>query len=568
MDTEDQPPLKNDRPTAMSRRDFLGQVALATGYTAAAAAIAATPIWWPGGSGARRAASRPLPARRSALEREVLPNGMSLPTAAWVAAENARPGTLGWLVTGPQVNHGIEGFADRTSAGSGDVVTLFVNTTAPTFHVEAYRMGWYQGLAARQIWVSPEVPGTPQPPSAFLAATKTVECHWAPSIRFGVNAAWPPGVYVLKLVGSGGQQQFVPLTVRDDSSTAAYVIQNSVTDWQAYNLWGNYSLYYGQQGRGQSYDTRSRMVSFDRPYPMNWANGAADLLGNELPLIMLAERHGLDVTYWTDIDLHQRPQLLTRHRALVSLGHDEYWSPAMRAGATAARDAGVNLVFFGANACFRRIRLEDSPTGPGRHEVCYKNASEDPLYHVDDPDVTANWPDPPAANPESELIGNTYQSNPVNANLLVSDASSWLFAGTGARDGDTVSGVVGSEYDSYQPGSASPANVQVLAHSPLVCRGQPGFSDITWYTAPSGAGVLATGTNWWISKLVDAPPLPPSLLPGPFAGVTVPITQMTENVLAAVGWEPAGRHFASVPNWRQYYQAGGPNSGQAGERAA
>jgi hypothetical protein len=79
---------------------------------------------------------------------------------------------------------------------------------------------------------------------------------------------------------------------------------------------------------------------------------------------------------------------------------------------------------------------------------------------------------------------------------------------------------------------------------------------------------LATGTNWWISKLVDAPLLPANLLPGPFPGVSTSVTQMTENVLAAVGWEPAGKHFASTPNWRQYYPAGGPNAGQAGEHAA
>jgi hypothetical protein len=79
---------------------------------------------------------------------------------------------------------------------------------------------------------------------------------------------------------------------------------------------------------------------------------------------------------------------------------------------------------------------------------------------------------------------------------------------------------------------------------------------------------LATGTNWWISKLVDAPLLPANLLPGPFPGVSTSVTQMTENVLAAVGWEPAGKQFASTPNWRQYYPAGGPNAGQAGEHAA
>ena len=50
---------------------------------------------------------------------------------------------------------------------------------------------------------------------------------------------------MLKLVASNGAQSYVPLTLRDDSSHAALVIQNSVTTWQAYNDWGGYSLYHG-----------------------------------------------------------------------------------------------------------------------------------------------------------------------------------------------------------------------------------------------------------------------------------------------------------------------------------
>ena len=103
----------------------------------------------------------------------------------------------------------------------------------------------------------------------------------------------------------------MPFIVRDDSSTSAIVVQNSVTTWQAYNLWGGYSLYYGVSGSGQSYDTRSRVVSFDRPYglaDMDWADGAGDWLGNDYPFVMLAERLGLDVTYWSDLDFAAEPR--------------------------------------------------------------------------------------------------------------------------------------------------------------------------------------------------------------------------------------------------------------------
>ena len=137
---------------------------------------------------------------------------------------------------------------------------------------------------------------------------------------------------------------------------AAVVIQHSVTTWQAYNRWGGYSLYYGNRNRtftfthdpaGGSYTERARVVSFDRPYDHDWASGAADFIGNEFPVIYQAERMGLDVTYWTDVDLHAQAALLDGHRALVSLGHDEYWSAEMRDGASAALAAGVNLAFLG-----------------------------------------------------------------------------------------------------------------------------------------------------------------------------------------------------------------------------
>lgn len=500
----------------------------------------------------------------------VLPDGMDVPTAGWVIAENSQPGTGDWVVAGSKiVPHGIEGYANQVSAVSGDTVELYVNCKDPTFHVEAYRMGWYGGYGGRLIWQSAEATGVQQPEPVFTDGINMVECQWNPSVEVPITDAWPPGAYLLKLVGSGYQQQWVPLCVRDDASTAAFAIMDAVTTWQAYNLWGSYSLYYGQAGAGQDYDNRSRVVSFDRPYPLDWANGAADFIGNELPLVLLMEKYGLDVTYMTDIDLHVNPQLVQNHSALLSLGHDEYWSLQMRQGATDALNAGVNLVFFGANACYRRIRLQPSAVGDYRQQICYKTDYEDdPLYGVDDAQVTANWPDAPAADPESSLIGSMYQSNPVNADLVITEPTSWLYNGLEAYAGASLSSVVGTEYDRYQPGSTSPDNVEILAHSPLVCQGVSDHSDITWYTTQSGGGVLATGTNWWISKLTDTSYIPPILLPGPFPGVTPAITQMTLNILSAVGNGPAGRQYPSQPNWDKYYPGYYSTALSSGDQAA
>jgi hypothetical protein len=273
----------------------------------------------------------------------------------------------------------IQGWADHVSAAADERVRLYVSTTAPRFRVRAYRMGWYGGRGARLVWRSEPLPGRRQPSPVRTPGTNMIATHWRPSLVIAIGPAWPPGVYLLKLDAATGQR-YVPLTVRDDTSRAALVVQDAVTTWQAYNRWGGRSLSLGPDG---SLTTRSRVASFDRPYAAE--QGAGDFIGNELPLVRLVESLGLDVTYWTDVDLHRHPERLIAHRALVSLGHDEYWSTRMRRGAEAARAHGVNLAFLGANAVYRHIRLRPSPAGPDRKEVNYKpwSVGDDPAWKTD-----------------------------------------------------------------------------------------------------------------------------------------------------------------------------------------
>ena len=317
--------------------------------------------------------------------------------------ENAKPGTTAWNVTNGGKPGDVEGYAGAVKrAVHGDTVMLYVSTTAPTFHVEAYRMGWYRGAGGRLVWQSPEMPGRQQAPATFTPGINMTEARWNPSLPVTINTSFPPGCYLFKLVGSNGVQQLVPLTVRDDTSKAAYVVQNSVTSWQAYNDWRGYNLYQGENG---TYATRSRTVSFD-PYAAG--DGQSDFLGLEFPLIMLMEQLSLDVTYITDVDTHLRPNLLLNHKAYFSLGHDEYWSKEIRDGVEAAHDHGVDHAFLGANASFRQIRFEPSTIGPNRHQVCYKSATEDPIHTTDPTLTTVNWREPPVNRPESEMIGEQY----------------------------------------------------------------------------------------------------------------------------------------------------------------
>jgi len=567
----------------VSRRRFLG-LAVAGGTAAAVAALAieesGSPKSKPSAGGIRsgygtkdhpvEASINPgetiVPPHPTVASTTTVVDGVTLLTSPDIVAENAKAGHLWWLTT-PQRAGDIEGYASQVSAEIGDTVSVFVSTKASSFHVEAYRMGYYGGVGGRLVWQSKEVPGVRQPPPVLFRPTNTIECHWTPSLAITIDRTWPPGTYLLKLVGVTGEQQFVPLCVRDDTSRAAVVIQQSVTTWQAYNRWGGYSLYYGNRNgalsythdpAGGTYADRARIVSFDRPYDHDWAFGAADFIGNELPVIYHAEQLGLDVTYWTDVDLHARPQLLNNHRALVSLGHDEYWSAAMRAGALQSLAAGVNLAFLGANACYRQIRLEPSPLGDNRHQVCYKSAAEDPMTSQNSALVTVNWPQAPVSRPEAELIGSTYQDVQASADMVITDPSSWLLEGATLPLDHRLPRVVEGEFDRYVPNGAGPTNLDVIAHSVIPNRGN-NYSDVTWYTVPGGGGVFATGNASWVGALSNSTIIPPALIPNSMAEVTNPLLRIMENLYATIGMGPASISRPSQGNWSSVYTPGSPS---------
>ena len=110
-----------------------------------------------------------------------------------------------------------------------------------------------------------------------------------------------------------------------------------------------------------------------------------------LPVVSLAERLGLPLAYVDSVDLEAQPDLLAGASAVISMGHDEYYSVGMRAALERARDAGTNLAFLGANAVYRRIRLEPTDLGPHRQLVNYKDPGEDPMTKKKPELTTADW---------------------------------------------------------------------------------------------------------------------------------------------------------------------------------
>ena len=399
------------------------------------------------------------------------------------------PANPDWTIHTPGPEHAIEGFADRVSVAPGQAVRLFVSTPAATWTATAFRLG----ADAREVWASPPQPGHIQPPAIAQKPTNTVVAPWAPSLTVDTTG-WDPGDYLLRL-DTPDAQRYVPLTVRTPSNAGRVVIVNAVTTWQAYNQWGGYSLYKGPDGKRLD---RARAVSFDRPYEYNM-RGAGQFLQFELGAVRVAEKSGIALGYATDLDLHTDPHLLNGARAMITLGHDEYWSTAMRAAATTARDHGVNLAFLGGNEVYRHIRLADTPLGPNRLEINYKSFSDDPDSTTDPLEATQDWRLPPHPRPESVLVGNTYKCFPGRAALVVADPTNWMLTGI-VHPGQTLPGVVGIEYSGVDLDAPTPRPIEVLFHSPVICgtTHQHDFADAIYYTTPSGAGVFESGTQDWV----------------------------------------------------------------------
>jgi hypothetical protein len=455
-----------------------------------------------------------------------------------VVSENSLPGDPNWQITNLGAWQAMMGYAGQASVLPGEPITLYASTTAPSFVVRAFRIGYYAGDLARLVWTSSTVPGHQQQPmSTLISSTSTVSTSWEPSLTIPTDD-WPEGSYLLRMDSEDGQR-YVPVTVRSATTAGKTVIKNSTATWQAYNTWGGYNLYDGPPGL-TSYDTRSFAVSLDRPYDVN---GAYYFTWHEQKLISLAEQLGMPLAYTTSMDIASDPNLLKGASALFCLGHDEYWSPPERASVTAARDAGMNIAFMGANTMFRRTRLDSTPLGQNRLVICYKTSYEqDPMYGVNNALVTSDWREPPNPDPESSLTGTLYEANPVDADFIVASPDSWVYANTGVQLGTSIPGLVGIEYDRVNPIYPVNRPIEVLAHSPLTCGGVNSYADAAYYTTTSGAGVFNSGTMRFVASMANLNGFGENSTTWVFA------TQVATNLLQAFADGPAAAKYPANDN--------------------
>jgi hypothetical protein len=478
------------------------------------------------------------------------------------------PGNAGWQLDAGMNTTFIQGYSGAVSALPGDNVPLYISTAQPSrYDLAVYRIGWYGGRGGRLLFREHGLVGIMQgtwsaqtglvgcPHCAIDPITHRIEARWQQSVALAIGDTWTSGIYLIKLTAAKHGESYIPLVVRDATDATAVLANLPVNTYQAYNLWGGYSTYGRAEEDGHLNEPeRAAEVSFDRPYDRS--AGAGDFLNWDIHLVRWMERSGLDVSYTTDLDVHEHPERLLRHRMFVVMAHDEYYSLPMRDAVEHARDAGVSLAFMGADAIYWQNRYQPDFRGQrDRTLICYKvlshgsDATEvptrDPLLAQHPELVTTMWRDPIVHRPESSVIGLMYTSIIADKSrpdwVVAAPSSDPLLRDTGLAQGTHVrGGLVGYEYDGGGALKETPAGLVILARSQVISRyGSPGIALTSYYYAASGALVFDAGSIWWSWGLDESSPKG-AQQPNAVRG-NASIARLTANIFSAM-LNPTGIH--------------------------
>ena len=152
------------------------------------------------------------------------------------------------------------------NARDGRRIHFFFVSTQPAshFHIDIYRMGYYQGHGGRHMGSWGPLKGKAQP-TPNPGSKRLQDCHWAPCLKLIIPSDWLSGVYLAKLTEHHSSMQSYVIFIVKDQRQADFMFQCSDHTWQAYNRWPNqFSLY--DNGQSQWYWGGGVEVGFNRPY--------------------------------------------------------------------------------------------------------------------------------------------------------------------------------------------------------------------------------------------------------------------------------------------------------------
>ena len=403
----------------------------------------------------------------------------------------------------------VTGYCWPQSVGSNEQVAFHLSSSgARPVRIEVARIGARREIVFSSAQVACDEHATP--PDASSKG-----CNWPVALTIDVDETWQSGYYEVVLeidVDDKVRRDFAFFVVRPRPG-ARIVLALATNTWNAYNDFGGPNLYTGgthvslQRPMSAGYLFKPpgkgrRVTGTGAPDPQNAAHvgyitlnhlseyaGSAGWPDWEQPFIEWAEREGFEISVCTNADLAEHPEVLRDASLYLSVGHDEYWSAAMRDTVEAFIAGGGNAAFFSGNTSLWQVRLEGED-----HDVMvgYKGYfKQDPLMGTSrEREVTTLWSDHILARPENEMTGVSFTrggyhriGRNITAGLggyTVHRADHWIFRGTGLGYGDVLGAgatVVGYECDgcefTYRYGlpyptgeDGTPTNLEILGTCP------------------------------------------------------------------------------------------------------
>jgi hypothetical protein len=361
-------------------------------------------------------------------------------------------------------------------------------------------MGYYQGRGGRHMARLGPFDGKTQP-TPPAGEKRLRACGWEPAAAFTVPE-WPSGVYLGKLSAAKHRYQSYVVFIVADDRPADFLFQCSTNTWQAYNKWPDNDSLYDNDRPDKKPLVSGVRVSFDRPYAKYpqvvdhvLSLGSGEFLLWEFPFAYWIEEQGYDVTYCANEDVHAGGvEFLTRAKAVLSVGHDEYWTRKQYDSCLEAVKRGVNFGFFSGNSCCFVI---DNPA-PRVIERVGRYGGIRPGEEKYMADLPVRAPN------EAALIG-AQTVSPFNGSgdWVVTKPDHWVFTGTGVKKGDRIPGLVGWEFH------GDPADIpglEVVAAGKTLTGGEAeSHWEATIYPGPKGNTVFNASTIFWAMGLSSPP---------------------------------------------------------------
>ena len=473
-----------------------------------------------------------------------------------IISENAKPGTTDWLLTNVPRHENepydagwhrrteIEGYVSHMSIKAKDTLRIYVSTDpAADYLIEIFRMGYYGGKGGRLMKTLTPLKGLAKGTKQLTPVDgqyHIANCSWKESAKLAIPEDWLSGVYIGKLsIWRDKPADAYFIFVVADDRKADLLFQVSDFTWQSYNRWPQWrSMYDSPNNPWGSRRADTYAAGFDRPYAIFWngypagfeplSNGSGEFLMTEFPLAYWLEKEGYDISYISQMDVHESVNSLLRGKVYLSVGHDEYLTEECYLNILKARDEGVNLAFLCGNSVSGRVELVPGADGKPNRGMHY-------IGHV-----TGNVD-------EVELMGSTSYGVGMG-DWICTKPEHWIYAGTGMKQGDIIPQLVGWEFHG-PPLAEQHKDLEVISEGPVTgYTGTPGRRPRTYastiYSAPKGNLVFNAGTCWW-NKVLSSPPgyiNPPFI--NHFKDGDARIQRITKNVLdkmISIQIKPSGK---------------------------